>query len=221
MPEKKKKSYVKPSYYIILFNDGKRISTFHSSRTQKTIYSYWKRFKNAKPPRFIKKYSGKKRHNLIKVELALIFPNYKDAKTKFVQDEYGRQVKAEVSNQQFRIKEIIPYWIEDQIYDADNKTMIWYDQLINILTERLEISQIFTLNNKIIYQVDDHVRLFSVKNIDDAQRLFGLIREDLISMGYGNYIFVKDIDTEERVFLYDMLEKKGYSRASLIKHYSS
>ncbi len=88
-----------------------------------------------------------------------------------------------------------------------------------ILTVK-DIAQVFTLNNKIFVQVDNDVRMFGNKNIDDSIRLFNIIREDLLKRKRNNFIFVKDVTTHQRRMLYDLLVAKGYKRTELFRHYS-
>ena len=43
-----------------------------------------------------------------------------------------------------------------------------------------DVAQIFTLNNKIFVQVDNDVRFFGNKNLSDTERLFEIVKKDLI-----------------------------------------
>ena len=83
-----------------------------------------------------------------------------------------------------------------------------------------EIAQIFTLNNKLFVQVEDNIKMYGNKNIDDANRLFEIVRSELLRKEKKNFIFVKDITTHQRTLLYDLLENKGYKRIELFRHYS-
>ena len=83
-----------------------------------------------------------------------------------------------------------------------------------------EIAQIFTLNKNLFVQVEDDVRLFGNKNIKDADRLMEIVKKDLLDKKRGNFIFVRDITTHQRSLLYTMLEKKGFNRRELFRHYS-
>ena len=74
------------------------------------------------------------------------------------------------------------------------------------------------MNNKIVVQVDDKIEMYGNKNLHDANRLFELLREDLLKK--GNLIFVKDVSTRQRLYLYDLLVLKGYKREELVRHYS-
>jgi hypothetical protein len=178
--------------------------------------------KTEKKPRYTKEYGGK-RNQQLDYELALIYPDNRWAKKKTVvkRDEFGRLYEAGVDMKGFRMKEIVPYWQEEKIYDHDNKGHIRYHQLLDLLVEVDEIAQIFTLNTKLFLQIEDNIRMFGNKNLYDSDRLFDLLREDLLKhKKKGNFIFVKDITTTQRKTLYNLLEKKGYKRTDLFRHYS-
>lgn len=184
-----------------------------------TIYEYWNEFKTQKKPRYIQ-LQGKKRNQPLVFELALIFPHTRWVKNVYVKDSLGRNILAKMEDEQLRIKEIIPYWNEELIYDYSIKKRIRYHQMMEYILSINEIAQIFTLNNKLFVQIDDNVRLFGNKNISDTARLFELVREDVLKMKRGNFIFVKDITTQQRKNLYELLESKGFKRTELFRHYS-
>jgi hypothetical protein len=194
--------------------------------TKNTIYDAWHEFKTQKKPPFVKLQGGK-RQRVLNFELGLIFPNNKWAKPTYIKDELGRNVEAKLEslespslNNKFRIKELIPYWDEERIYDFNSKKRIRYHEMMEVILKIEDIAQIFTLNNKLFLQVENDVRLFGNKNIADADRLFDIVKMDLTKKGRGNFIFVKDITTHQRSQLYEMLEAKGYKRTELFRHYS-
>jgi len=184
-----------------------------------TIYEYWREYKTEKKPPYIKLQGGKRKRELV-YELALIFPQNRWNNSVWVKDSMGRNIEAKIENNKFRIKEIIPYWVEEQIYDFDTKKRIRYHQLIEKLYRIRDIAQLFTLNNKLFVQVENDIKLFGNKNINDTERLFEIIRSDLLSKKKSNFIFVKDINTNQRSQLYRLLESKGYDKKDLFRHYS-
>jgi hypothetical protein len=211
---------VKPArYFIILFCNKKRVRVLYKCRTKNTIYDYWHEFRTQKKPPFIKLQGGKRKREL-NFELGLIFPNNKWAIPTIIRDSLGRNMEAKLVNEKFRIKELIPYWDEELVYDFDSKKRIRYHQMMEIILKAEDIAQIFTLNNKLFLQVEDQIRMFGNKNIADADRLFEIVKKDLLKRGRGNFIFVKDITTHQRTQLYTMLESKGYKRTELFRHYS-
>jgi hypothetical protein len=191
--------------------------------TKNKVYELWHEYKTQKKPPFIKlRTGGKKRKEELVYELALIFPmnRWVTKDSFFVRDSLGRNIEARLDDIKFRIKEIIPYWEEELIYDYESKKRIRYYEMMEYISSITEIAQIFTLNNKLFVQIDDKIRLFGNKNIDDTLRLFDIVREDLLKRKKGNFIFVKDLTTHQRILLYNLLESKGYKRTELFRHYS-
>ena len=206
-------------YFIVLFCNKKRIKILHRCQKKTTIYEYWREFKTERQPRFLKM-QGMKRNNEVLYELALIFPNNRWATKTFVKDSLGRLIEAKIEDDKLRIKEIVPYWKEELIYDFQQKKRIRYHEMFDDILKVTEIGQIFTLNNKLFVQNDNDIKLYGNKNLKDAERLFELVREDLLKKKRGNFIFVKDITTSQRKQLYTLLESKGFKRTELFRHYS-
>jgi len=206
-------------YFIYLFCNGKKQRLFYRSARKPTILNAWEELRTQKPPRFLKTNTGKKRTQT-HFELGLLFPKRLNNKRIYKKDELGRNVEVVFDDEKLSLRELIPYWCEEFIYDYDYKMRIRYDHLLKLLLDTSEICQIFKLNNKIILQIDDNFRLFSCKNVPDAERLFELLREDILEKKRGNFIFIKDIVTQQRNALYKLLEEKGYKHSELLKHYS-
>ena len=207
-------------YFIVLYCNKKRVKILHRSMRRTTAYEYWREFKTQQVPPFLKQQGGERKKNELVFELALVFPNNRWATATYVRDSLGRNIEAKIENDKFRIKEIIPYWQEEQIYDFQIKKRIRYHVMMEQILPITEIAQIFTLNNKLFVQVDDDIKLFGNKNINDANRLFEIVKKDLIKRKKGNFFFVKDITTHQRSLLYKLLESKGFKKEELFRHYS-
>lgn len=206
-------------YFIYLYCNRKKQKIIHKSAKRTTILEVWRELKTQKKPRYVKTNSGKKREET-NYELALIFPNTRWSTKTYIRDDMGRNLEATIDNDKQRIKEIIPYWTEELIYDFDAKKRIRYHEMIQQFYDVGEIAQVFSLNNKIFLQVDNDVKMFGNKNLEDSNRLFDIIREDLLKKKKTNYIFVKDVTTHQRKLLYNLLVGKGYKRRELFRHYS-
>ena len=209
----------KGKYFIILFCNKKRVKILYKCMKRTTITEYWHEFKTQKKPDFIKVQGGKRNQEQI-FELALVFPNTRWSTNPWVKDSLGRNIEAKMEGDKFRIKEIIPYWKEELIYDFQVKKRIRFHEMMDKIYPISEIAQVFTLNNKLFVQVENDVWLYGNKNLHDAERLFNLVKEKLIKKKRGNFIFVKDITTHQRKLLYNLLESKGFKRRELFRHYS-
>lgn len=206
-------------YFIVLFCNKKKIKIMYKCMKRTTMTDYWHEFKTQKKPDFIQVQGGKRNQELV-FELALIFPNNRWATDPWVKDSLGRNIPAKIENNKYRIKEIIPYWKEELIYDYQTKKRIRFHEMMEKIYPMTEITQIFTLNNKLFVQVENEVWMYGNKNKSDAERLFNIVKEKLLQKKRGNFIFVKDVTTHQRKLLYDLLVSKGFKRTELFRHYS-
>ena len=206
-------------YFIVLFSNKKKVKILYRCMKRTTVYEYWREFKTERKPPFVKMQGGKRNQELI-FELALIFPNNRWATNPWVKDSLGRNQEAKIEGDKFRIKEIVSYWEEELVYDFQTKKRIRYHEMMEYINSVTDIAQIFTLNKNLFVQIENDVRMFGNKNKFDAERLFEIVREDLVKRKRGNFIFVKDINTHQRTLLYNLLESKGFKRTELFRHYS-
>ena len=206
-------------YFIVLFCNNKKVKILYRCMQRNTVYEYWREYRTQRKPDFIKVQGGKRKQELV-YELALIFPNNRWATKTYVKDSLGRNKEAKIEGGKLRIKEIIPYWQEELIYDFQIKKRIRYHEMMEKIISVKDIAQIFTLNNKLFVQVENDVKLYGNKNISDAERLFEIVKSELLMKKRGNFMFVKDVTTHQRKLLYNLLESKGFSRKELFRHYS-
>jgi hypothetical protein len=210
---------MKKKYSIVLFCNKKRVKVMYACMTRTLIHEYWRELKTERKPPFTKTQDGRRFKEAV-YELALVFPNNRWATKTYVRDSLGRNQPAIIEDSKFRIKEIVPYWKEELIYDFQVKKRIRFHEMMAQITPVTEIAQIFTLNTKVFIQIEDNIKLFGNKNLKDTDKLFELIKDELGKKKRGNFIFVRDITTYQRKQLYDLLESKGFKRSELFRHYS-
>ena len=206
-------------YFIVLFCNKKKVKILYRCMKRTTVTEYWHEFKTERKPPFIKLQGGQRSKELI-FELGLIFPNNRWATQMWVKDSLGRNIPAKIEDDKYRIKEMVPYWQEELIYDFQVKKRIRYHEMMEQILPITEVAQIFILNNKLFVQVDNDIKLFGNKNLNDSERLLEIVKEDLLKRKRGNFFFVKDITTHQRKLLYNLVESKGFKRRELFRHYS-
>jgi len=153
-------------YFIVLFCNKKRVKILYRCQKKATVYDYWHEYKTEKKPRFVKT-QNRKRNNEVVYELALIFPNNRWATKTFVKDSLGRLIEAKYEDDKFRIKEIIPYWKEELIYDLQKKTRVRYHEILEQIMSINEIGQIFTREDVLRKKKGNFI---FVKDVSTAQR---------------------------------------------------
>jgi hypothetical protein len=212
----------KPKYMIVLMLNGVKKKIMHKFHKRTTVNEYWREYKTQRKPLYCAENRGRARTKL-DFEMALVYPVNRWSKNDplYRKNELGQNVKVNIMNStEFRIKEIIPWWEQEKIYDFQQKKHIYFDEMYDIIVKITEPSQIFTLNNKIFVQIDDDVTVYKNKNLNDTSRLFDILQSVLIGKKRRNFMFVRDVTKYQRKILYNLLEPKGFSRNELFRHYS-
>lgn len=212
----KKKEKIK--YLIVIYRNNKKFKILHKKSLQKTIIRLWDIESKFIKPRFFIEYG--KRGSDVKFELALLYPKDKTQQQLYKKDTLGRNKVIELLDEKHKIKKIIDYYVEQTVYDIKEKKRIRYFEILKILKNFNELTQLFTLNNKLIILNENFVKVYNNVCKQTCQRLFNLLKEDLINYGVSNILFVRDIRTDQRKKLYNLLEEKGFKRTELFRHYS-
>lgn len=212
----------KYKYMIVLMLNNEKKKVMHKCNKRTTINEYWREYRTQKKPLYCAENRGRARTQL-NFELVLIYPMNRWAKNEILyrKNELGQNVEVEITgNDEYRIKEILPWWEPEKIYDFQQKKHIFFDEFFDIVVKITEAAQIFTLNNKIFVQIDDDVTVYKNKNLNDTSRLFEILQSELLSKKRKNFMFVRDVTKYQRKILYNLLEPKGFSRNELFRHYS-
>ena len=135
----------------------------------------------------------------------------------FVKDDLGRQVLVNLDDPDYKIIKVVKYKIPEKIYDVDKKVKITMETFIKNYLPKNSIKLISRLNNKVVLQNDDDVRLFSLKDEDESKRFLDSLNEFLISQERMDCIIVSDASKAQKKYLYDILSEKGISKQSLYR----
>ena len=83
------------------------------------------------------------------------------------------------------------------------------------------LKMISVLNNKIVVQNDDDVKLFSCKNDTESSRFIDSLSLYFFKIKRGDCLFIKDSSTPQRKYLYSLLESKGYDKKVLYRKFTT
>lgn len=204
-------------YFIVLFSNKKKRRVLFKSNNIKNTREKYNALISQNQVLFPQQYRNKQKVNY---EIALVTTLDVPAPEIFFKDDMGRNQKAEFTSGPYTFLELNPYNVEEKIWDFEKDTYTDAQYIYNKIKRGQELKQVFTLNNKLFIQKDDHIVGFGLKNIDDCHRLFKLLQQKSVNEGYGNLMFVIDFSTAQRKDLYDLLQKNGFPKESLYKHYS-
>jgi len=79
------------------------------------------------------------------------------------------------------------------------------------------LKSIFTLHNKICIQIDEDVSIFSLKDKNESDRLLESLQTYFIDNSRVDAIFVRDISSAQRKWIYKVLEDKGFDKKRLYR----
>ena len=150
-------------------------------------------------------------------EVGLLCKNIDTQFQLFSQDDIGRNIKVNLEDSDLQIIKIHRYRVPEKLHDWSTNKRITYDEFFKKHFTNKELKNVFTVNNKIIIQKDEQTSVYSLKNIEESKRLLMLLQDEFVSLKRADAIFVKDMDTIQRKYLYDHLEKLGIDKKRLYR----
>jgi len=139
----------------------------------------------------------------------------------YLTDEMGRNIKVKIEDDNLTIVKIIPYKIEDTIYDLQKKEKITTQKFLKSYLTGDGLKMISVLNNKIILQKDDEVYIFSLKSESESSRFVDCLSLHFFKIKRGDCLFIKDYSSPQRKYLYSLLESKGFDKKILYRKFTT
>jgi len=151
-------------------------------------------------------------------ELGLLTNQQSYQPSLFTTDNIGRNTSVKVEgNSEYVFLKIDTFLIEEKIYDWQKEERIYFNDLIKDYCKMNVFKNIYTLNNKLIIQADESFSIFSLKNNKDSVRLLDTIENYYRNNNRSDAMFVKDVSTIQRKWIYDLLENNGIDRKKLYR----
>ena len=197
------------NYLIVLFKNkvkqriikkyktSKKASDFYSSLVEKNQDVIFEtKHENGKP---------------VDYELALLEKKGNTLFPIYTKDEFGRNIRINFEDSDYNIVKINSYKEPELIQDYQTKNKIHINTFINKYLSKDGIKLVSKLNNKIIVQNEEVINLFTLKNESDAHRLIENLTERFVRLKRGDCMFVLDISSPQRKYLYTLLKEKGFN----------
>lgn len=206
-------------------NDDNFLVVLFKNKTRKKIIKKFKTSKRALE--FFNKISSKsdeviferqyENGNECVFDLGLLEKSTKSLFPFFITDEYGRNVKIELSDEDYNIVRISKYNVEELIFDNQKNKRVSLSYFISHYMKKDNLKLISSLNNRIIVQIEDKLFLFTLKTENDSSRFIDRLSSHFLKIKRFDCIFVKDVSTAQRKYLYELLESSGFSKKVLYR----
>ena len=131
------------------------------------------------------------------------------------------QKKYKLEDDGMSILQIKPYKEEELIYDVQKKIKISSKDLIKSYLKGDGLKMVSVLNNKIVIQKDEDIKLFSLKNEKESSRFIDCLSSHFFKIKRGDCLFVKDYSSPQRKYLYGLLESNGFDKKVLYRKFTT
>ena len=150
-------------------------------------------------------------------EIALVFKG-KEKNPIYITDFLGRNIKVQTDDDGHSIIKISPYKKEELIHDYKTKKRLSFNVWEKRFLGLSGVKMISKLNNKIVFQINEEYRMFTLKNDEDSKRFLDILEDRLIKQKRTDCLIVRDISTIQRKYLYEHLVEAGYPKSYLFRH---
>jgi hypothetical protein len=204
------------NFQIVLFKNKIKKKIINKFKTlKKTVAQFNKLLEESNDVIFPVKYENGSSSTY---ELSILEKRKANNEKLFIKDEFGRQIKVNLDDDDFTINKIVSYNIEEEFLDYQTKKKINSKEFIQKYLKVTGIKMISKLNNKVIVQINENYKLFTFKNDSDSNRFLDELGQYLRKINKNDCILVKDYSTIHRKYLYDILVNQGFPRSYLQRH---
>lgn len=150
-------------------------------------------------------------------ELALVEKKNNKFETLYVKDSLGRQIKINLDDENYRVMSLVKFNVEEKLYDVTNKEKITFNDFVKNHLKKGSVKLVSKLNNKVVLQDNDEVKLFSLKDVDESHRFLNCLTNHLINENRMDVIVVSDTSSAQKKYLYDILSNMGIDKKLLYR----
>jgi hypothetical protein len=208
-----------PKYYVVLFKNKVRKKIIKKFSNLKSAEKFFEnQIKLSEDIIFDKTFENGKESSY---EIALLQNNENSLDEVYLKDEFGRNIKVVLEDDQYEMMKIRKYRLEEKIYDVKKQSKISVDQLIKTYLKGDGVKMVSTLNNKFVIQKDTDLFLFSLKSEDESKRFIDCISGYFYRIGRKDCLFVKDTSSPQKKYLYEQLSNSGIDKKILYRKFTT
>lgn len=206
-------------YLILLFKNKKRKKIINKFKTlENATLFYNKLVKQSNDVIFDKKVENA---NPCIYEIGLVSSKKINNEKLFLKDSMGRQLRIELDDDDYQISKLSGYKIEEKFFDLSSNKKITTQEFLKIYLSSSSIKMLSKLNNKVVFQNNDHISLFSFKNEIESKRFLDNLSDYFMSIDRVDTIIVSEDSPGQKKYLYDILEKFGFDKKLLYRTFTT
>lgn len=200
------------NYFVILFKNNKKKKILKSFITEnKAIEFYNKKVKESREVLFEKSFENGKECDY---KISLVSKKHTNEQIYYT-DELGRNIiiNPKIEDGKYIVRMDF-YRIEEKIFDLNKNSKITTNQFIKSYLKKDNFYMISKINNKVIVQNDNEVKLFSCKTESESERFLNNLQ--MVSE-VKNFMIVFDVSSAQKKYLYEILYNMGFKKDMLYR----
>lgn len=207
------------NYIVVLFKNKKKKKIINKFITFKKAISFYDNLvKESQEVIFdVEIESGKE----CKYEIGIVEMSGKQLVPVYMTDEFGRNIKVKLIDDDMTLFKIAPYKKNELIYDIKEGKKITTQELMRKYLKGDGMKMISVLNNKIVLQQEEKFHLFTLKTEQESARFVDCLSLHFFKIKRGDCLFIKDYSSAQRKYLYDILESNGFDKKILYRKFTS
>lgn len=148
----------------------------------------------------------------VKYEIAIITNKISSSFPTYKVDEFGRNMKIKLDDSDMSIVEINSFKKEELIMDLNVGNKIPITKFIKDYLSSKELKMISVLNNKLIVQINENFKIFSLKSELECDRFMKILSSHFLKIKRDDCLFISDTSSAQRKYLYELLERNGFDK---------
>ena len=144
-----------------------------------------------------------------KFEIAVLELNGKLSST-IHRDEFGRNIDHKVEGTDYMIVKIQNFKYEEMVYDIADKKKLTFLEVVNQFSKNKDLKSVFKINNKVVFQSDDIIKVYSCKTDFESKRFLDELQRYCLENKKTDYLISYSEDIAHKKELYRILTNRGF-----------
>jgi hypothetical protein len=125
-------------------------------------------------------------------------------------DEFGRNIDHKVEGTDYMIIKLQNFKYEERVYDIKNKKKLTFLEVINEFSKNKDLKSVFKINNKVVFQSDEIIKVYSCKTDFESKRFLNELQRYCLENKKTDYLISYSEDIAHKKELYRILTNKGF-----------
>ena len=194
------------NFLVVLFKNKSRQKIIKKFIGKDNCFKFYNKFISNQNVYFPVEFENGKES---KFEIAVLELNGKLSST-IHRDEFGRNIDHKVEGTDYMIVKIQNFKYEEMVYDIADKKKLTFLEVVNQFSKNKDLKSVFKINNKVVFQSDDIIKVYSCKTDFESKRFLDELQRYCLENKKTDYLISYSEDIAHKKELYRILTKRGF-----------